>query len=1274
MISWGWRKTNKGARGRTLPSRKNLFRLFKNTANSLLIYAICFSLAVPCRGADLPTDLVISSVGDGIIDAITQLVPQSDTGNNGHGGLGESRDPENLVVASTDTDESKVQEDVDLLERAFVDPTIIVSLDRFHLLNWRFTSGVNFLARDWPSVQLVAEYEVERNGFKFIEHTRDLWGVSETRGYESENGKPFHLALKIAGQTVATLYLPMRSVWTANGKVFFSRVPTEEELQARRIEATDGISEEELVNGDIVEFVDLKLYRKLLGTKLPLPVYTLIGAPLMRPGQVSKVSAGENGGFRVPGELELDGLSVQRINELNTALFNTMAGLTNEKMLIRTEPIVRELVDEFYLAAEEGADASAQKVDNLLNKNSLSQFGANAKSWLESVKAKLNAKSPQANRNSETVEEGEIDVHALLKEASQTPEKTIYDTRSELIAGIVSTAKSSLSKNTSQRKFLSRLDLLLTSISLPQPEAVPNVLKAFGLVVSGVKQKSKTDIKEATKHILNSRSAAVSAFLVLGMGLGAIYPDQVAQFYYQSIDVANAALKMSFSMMKGLWYLGKETSSATATGFLNPSAVYAAYWEGDAKEHTLIGLTALVTTIYSIIVVPHLATNTFLLVRDLKKMDLRLRKEQEGSWYKAFRSAFIERQRRLEADYLASLSEDSQSAKDKSKKDRRVFTARENLETKAIVDYVSEQGRSRIGDWIESLNNRFIASKEKTKKEISSLRAALTHFLVSYASFTQSGKFYVTFWNLWFGFRSFVLMPVSSLALGVFPGIWNLGQKSLMPADNNGGTRNILSTLKQFLTDRDGLKKLKASEEFLIDLEKAIQPLALSAALSETMKDMTDEAKRMKVIMAGVPTGFTDRNIDKAFGSRSGRFLNLYQEILNATVRAFLNENSSLDLAALEGTVRKGLLSEANVSGLFARVDLHEVKREIRDQEDSVRSAREKHIMRIRKYVQKFDPAINGQVERITKVNVQKNKPQAMARAVRAMIASNIVDKPMELFLAFLCLAGIQSGIMDPIQSEMFSENSWFHLSRYVFATGFIYGVFSGVFADPWMKLQQDELHEGKFEDAPPRGKFKSFLEAYRYHMFKNPENSLNANQWHYIKIIWKNMRAALVTTMVLNLMTLQRFDLDFYILGYMLSYLVPTSGLAFKMEQAFELASSHVLSAFPKRLQAHPLAQAYANKEVGGKRVKFNMLYKLYENVLGYFIGNFVGMETTRFGSRTLSRVLLEGDTFTSKAVDGIRAAAETASGIPGVNQAASACEHLITNKFSDYPYTPPK
>ena len=292
-----------------------------------------------------------------------------------------------------------------------------------------------------------------------------------------------------------------------------------------------------------------------------------------------------------------------------------------------------------------------------------------------------------------------------------------------------------------------------------------------------------------------------------------------------------------------------------------------------------------------------------------------------------------------------------------------------------------------------------------------------------------------------------------------------------------------------------------------------------------------------------------------------------------------------------------------------------------------------------------------------------------MARAVRSMIAGAVVDKPMELFFNFICFAAVTQGLRQPLQDQMFSETSWFYLSRYVFLNSFAYSVISGVLADVWTKLQRDQLHEGQF-NMVPRGRFKdlSFFQWYRTMTFKYKRNTLWQNHRHALKIMMTSLKPSLVTALLVNFVTLGRFELDVYVVGYTMALIIPVTATHYKLEQGFELASLYDLKDVPRRLQSHPAIQKSLERAIGYRNIWFHFYVKIFENLVDNFFDAFEQMETAKFGTRSLSRVIFGGYTPTEAAVAALRKAESGLSFVPGIEKFTGSCETLLTNNYKDW------
>ena len=834
---------------------------------------------------------------------------------------------------------------------------------------------------------------------------------------------------------------------------------------------------------------------------------------------------------------------------------------------------------------------------------------------------------------------------------------------------------SNINKNTAaQKKLVGRLKMLWGALALPQPQATPKLATAMAIVASGIRQKKPISTQEVAYHVLNNKSLQMGLAISTGLAVGASHPAETAAFFYSGLDATRTVFDLTFGQTKNLAYMVKESFLQTIEGF-SPVAFKNAYLNSEMLPKLGVGLAAIMTSLYVAIGVPHILTNTFYLVRDFKKVNWSERIQKEGHFFKAISSAFIERQKNVQKQYLASLSQDSKAGAQSV-----TFSEEDNENVRNEIARLKEKEKS--GFLTRWLKKAFERKEPQKTKNIETFAQAVRHFLFSFATFTISGKAYTQIWNSWFGIRSFIWHPSIVAMTTVFPQFWNLAVQGRVANELNGGTRTRLQEIRLKISDRQRLAEIEQWENAFLKAEGELSRWALQATLKALVENTQNNKTMQELFKSSGAKNISDESLMKLDQESRSFFNYYYNQLLEKSSFEFLRRrgfhidaNRLNDLKSSQAISQLALTAE-EAREIVSQEANQELISDVRTELNKVFSFSAAKTQFLTEISSRLHPDNNRQVKRMTVVNNQADKPQAMARAVRGMIASNLVDKPLELMFLFLCFAGAQSDLLRPIQDEMFSENSWFHLSKMLFTNGFIYGVISGVFADIWMKLQMDELNEGKFESVPTGQDAEgSFLKYYFKKTFKNPENSLWRNHKHNVKIIWANMKAAFTTMAAVGLLTLGRFDIDAYIVGYLFAYFTPLSAFSMKLEQGFELASSYFAKDISEKYRSHPLAQEYLNTTISKKRLWFNFFYKTYENLMGNFTMTLQNGKTALLGSRSFSRWLLGGFTFTEASTLGLRSAGEMADKVvSGASRITDACEHLLTNNYTDWEKAKPK
>ena len=854
-----------------------------------------------------------------------------------------------------------------------------------------------------------------------------------------------------------------------------------------------------------------------------------------------------------------------------------------------------------------------------------------------------------------------------------------------------------------QQKLMSRVKAMFQRLTLPAPKtaqvAIHNALYNATAALLRINY-DEGALKESILQIANNRKMQISAVL-LAAAAGVVDPD-IGAFYYQGMEVISSVFEIMFGKACDLGFLVKKSTLSTLSG-LNPFVVHDAYISDGKIFKLATGLTAAFTAIGITLGVPHVITNVASLVKDLNRSRPKLPKLSGWLHYlKSLPQRILVRQDNVQDEYLRNLGESDvkNAGSDKTK-----FTPEQNAR---IEDIVSELRKSQ-----ESLVSRVKSSVvgntvKKSDYRIRTYAQALRHFFFSACSFTISGYTYASAWNYWFMFRSMVLKPIYTGMYLYYPNYFrtvtnSINGRSLVPSAYNGGLRPWYThewmRLQQLFGDNQ-LPTIEAFEKKLNPIEEQVERIALRRALAATIKEIKNLDDIEKLIEKGrAPSHINDTlyqgfSLSRALGIKPGAisrstsvyFQNYYNRCKDAIMNSVLsvlasqseNPRVSDPMSLTPDQMKYQLGTELDKLEQFDEARLEEIATFMEDSENIAyksRSTVQSWWEAAKEWGKRYnvnsasglDISRNRQIERFQSVRRQLDNPQALARAVRSTIASIIVDKPLEIAMQLVLLAGITEGLNKPLYEEMFSENSWFYLGRYPFFTGYIVGIVMQTLSDIWMKLQQDEQNEGSFGDRPDSEFRDKPFRSWYLKKFFAPENGFWKNQMHYIKIIWSNMPAALVTFLVTNLLTLGRLDLDMYILGYLFCYFVPTSGLAFKIEQAYELAAGYFKKDIPEEFDAHPLTQEYLMQRTAKARLWFNFYYKSYENVLGFLMGNLMTISSAELGPRSLTRWIFGGYTPTELVANAAQSIKNNAGMVPGVTALMDGCQWLFTNNYTD-------
>ncbi len=531
-----------------------------------------------------------------------------------------------------------------------------------------------------------------------------------------------------------------------------------------------------------------------------------------------------------------------------------------------------------------------------------------------------------------------------------------------------------------------------------------------------------------------------------------------------------------------------------------------------------------------------------------------------------------------------------------------------------------------------------------------------------------------------------------------------------LPTAFNGGVRTWREHVRRWgyfgmLVPR--LLALRQWEKRFSVVEREIQRAALTAALGLSLKDIGPD-ETLAIARYGAPKTVFDNDLKNLPASINTRF-RLYfheisheatrqvmaqalvtQEAVEGTVDQVLNlDDDALKRVASEGTDAAAVLSRMEsvidtipnvVQSIASGSSADRIRDRVNARMSSDSEAQDalKRYEKFMQYVSSLDPRVNRQVSRVQKATNATSSPKALARITRGTISSVVIDKPMEYVFLLTCFAAATTGIYAVIQPEMHSNTSSYWLSTYLFGTSFMVGVITDVLAGPWLRAQTFSMHsEQAFNDVPTgEDKNLSFF-GWWLKKVRSPGNSWWENQKNYYSIITANLKAAFVLAAATNFLTIGRFDIDMYLLGYFSCYILPLAGMSSQYENAFELASGgYDARNVPPELRAHPDLQSYALEMGQKRRTIYSFWSKVFENLTGNLSSQWIGMTSPTYGSRGLGRILFGGYTPTELAALATRAVEGWASAVPvaGPYLAAGvrACESLFTNNYEAWTRVP--
>lgn len=758
---------------------------------------------------------------------------------------------------------------------------------------------------------------------------------------------------------------------------------------------------------------------------------------------------------------------------------------------------------------------------------------------------------------------------------------------------------------------------------------------------------------------------------VLGLGslsAYALFPAEFVDYSHRSIESVSYVVEKVFGGFNNLLVLSVESIRATFSGF-DYKVFGEAYLFDGRSSKTALGLAAVLITGVMAIFIPHLLVNTYKLSRELGR---------DSNKEDSYRLRFISRQKNLEKRYIELLADDS--PKETKTTSSKFFEMERSLVNSYIADAKQKDfPHSRLYSFWQNLKLKLGAELgNKTyvfEKNIKSFSDALMHFLFSMASFTESGSFFVHYWNSWYVIRALLLKPRLFPYLLTYPRYFNTAVRTRekgvhFPNHLNGGSVNAVKMLHERFFSESTWLEAKKQREIVLNIEQALELKILAKANAFHLRFKNEYSINDKSVTSPV-AHLLDRKFKELSYKNRMFFYWFYKKSMSSLIPKLLEfslSNSSkknTDISSIEAAklLVEDYFNRNNEAKIFESIYL------------LASNGAQKSFLSFQNYLANFElkalaslsPENSLSFERYAVTLDQLKKPKALARAVRSTLANVIIDRPIELLFLLFMVAGVSGDLIKPVHDEMFGPNSWFYLSKYQFLSGFLHGMIAGFLYRTWMKLQYDARleHSGVFEAVPKSGRSRDSFWSYYRENLNTSDNTWWKNQWYITKLAWANLGVATLSYSSAQYFYLGRVDLDLYFAGYIMFFLSPFSGIAGKLENAFEKSTGWVLRDIPAAYRNRPEVIKYANYAKSRLRFKYNFFYSIYENSVEHFLSNMKSMQSEVFGTRGFSRMILGGYTFTEAALLGLDRLEEK---LPLLEKPINSCKTIFSKNFTAF------
>ncbi len=1050
-----------------------------------------------------------------------------------------------------------------------------------------------------------------------------------------------------------------------------------------------------------LSFIDLSYFQSALGHKEGWLSVFKFPLHLEEPLKSLKI---EEGLLKI-NDLELSTETLNHIGFDQAITWNVQANLLDERTHTDLSPIADDVIDAFDRSQELASEKVLAQIHAAgVTEEKRQAIRGDLVSRIQRAREKISQTSDNKKEDTALEETKSLIEEMALEKESQVEEQM----------------KRSSKLHANGRKLLGRIGLMWERLSLPRPMGGSSIRQALAFVLGslkGPKGERAWKLKEGFLQILHNPKVNWGVPFVSALLLGTFYPEVAQGYVYQILDLGGSVSDKLWQTHKDFWNLSKD--AFTANGMLNPKRLWEAYGGEETLGRFLTANRVLITKILQVFGISHLAINSVQLIRDLKKRGQNTQATELGGIYKeargnedswlsamlkavrharpsqgwelvkAIKNDFIARQN---TERLAYLKAQSQTV---GVQENIEFTREESAEAARQVHAQIEKERTLFGRFFDKIKNSVTNSSrnKKTDVEIKNTWQAFTNFVFSWNALEDTYKVLTPiWWKYIFLGRSFTPWRApTGLGLLYYPGAFRVGtlngvhKPGVLISDANGGKRPFWRHAPLLLKNMFGQGKYKIYREWedrIIPIETLILEEAQRRALkrtlqrmrnSEELKDIYRSENREQILkrLNKENMEYYNRSVDELV-RRS--FLEFITPVLQANacndIESCLAQIDDYKEVTLD-TLNAIRFSESDAKKLLDSVEseeLYQAAQEYKVDPNSSWLVRKMNAA-IRKNFS--DPRKNNQIMRWLVVEEQLRDPGARARSTRKAFYG-FLEKIPELFITWAAVAGIMisalNGTTAPGDMMVPLTDKFPYYSSYLFSAGFFSGVVISMLANFGMNLQIEYRlkNTGLFDKIPEGEDAKKGFFRWFWKQFWDKENTWFKNHKDILTIVWANIPASTTMYIAIYGLTLGRFPLDVYLMGYLMYFVMPISGFNMKIDQAFEAAAAgYWAKYFPnEKLRKHPMVQEYFLKKKGKARAVFQFIFTfIYSNIVGAFLSNLQMMASDT--SRKLSRLLFFGHPPTVWVVNALESIKNAISAIPGAETVLTTCQKALSNNY---------